>query len=30
MSDSNLESKIKIWIKKFILKQKNFKLVDII
>ena len=30
MSDSILENKIEIWIKKFILKQKNYKLVDII
>ncbi len=30
MSDSILENKIKIWIKKFISKQKNYKLVDII
>ena len=30
MSDSILENKIKIWIKKFISKQKNYKLLDII
>ena len=30
MSDSILENKIKIWIKKFISKQKNYKLIDII
>ena len=30
MSDSILENKIEIWIKKFISKQKNYKLVDII
>ena len=30
MSDSILENKIEIWIKKFILKKKNYKLVDII